>query len=322
MLSVLLAACASAGGGEQPTVLNAHALAFDGRNLVLFGGADDRRVTGETWLGRGDRWKRARSREPAPRTFPSMVYDSKRGVVVLFGGHRVLFGEGLREENLLADTWIWNGRSWREVRLPPGPSRRAEASIAFDSARGRVVLFGGYTVRGGERQRLGDTWEWDGTRWMLVASTGPSPRNSPAMTYDARRRRVVLFGGSGATSDTWTWDGVSWQQLETNEVPGRFNAAMAYDEARGVVVRFGGWDRTRRTNDTWELDGAVWKLVAESGPAPRNHSALTWDPSQRALVLFGGHDGDRVFGDLWEWDGKAWRRLRDFAPRPRVENDH
>jgi hypothetical protein len=322
ILPLLAVACATADGGRQPTVLNAHALAFDGHEMLLFGGADDRRVIGETWRGRGSNWRLAHSPAPPARTFPSMVYDSTRGVVVLFGGSRVLFGQGFRAENLLADTWIWNGRKWREARVPLAPSPRAEAAIAFDRARGRVVLFGGYTVRNGERDRLGDTWEWDGSRWMLVATAGPSPRNSPAMTWDAGRRLVVLFGGSGATSDTWTWDGASWQQLETNDVPGRFNAAMAYDEERGVVVRFGGWDRTKRTNDTWELYGATWKLVAESGPSPRNHSAMTWDPTRHAPVLFGGHDGDRVFGDSWEWDGRAWRQVRDVPPRPRVENDH
>ena len=39
--------------------------------------------------------------------------------------------------------------------------------MAYDSNRDRVVLFGG----GVERQRLGDTWEWDGKVWTLAELT-------------------------------------------------------------------------------------------------------------------------------------------------------
>jgi hypothetical protein len=315
-------ACVTTDIQRQPTVLNAHALAFDGRTLVLFGGADERRVTGDTWVRHGNAWRQVILPGPGPRTFPSMVYDRRHDNVVLFGGHRVLFGDGFADENLFADTWIWNGRSWRQVPVPQAPSARAEAAIAYDSVRERAVLFGGYTIRDGKRERLGDTWEWDGRQWMLAATTGPSPRNSPAMTYDAAHQRVVLFGGSGATNDTWTWNGIVWQQLATNDVPGRFNSAMAYDEVRRAVVRFGGWDRTKRTNDTWELDGTTWRLVTENGPSPRNHTALTWDPTRGAVVLFGGHDGNHVFGDSWTWNGKTWHQVRNIASRLRVENNH
>ena len=94
--------------------------------------------------------------------------------------------------------------------MPVAPPRRAEGAIAYDSARGCVVL---RRFRHGEGERLGDSCEWDGRQWTLAATTGLSPRNNPAVTYDALRRCGVLFGGSGATHDTWTWNGASWQQL-------------------------------------------------------------------------------------------------------------
>ena len=45
-----------------------------------------------------------------------------------------------------------------------GPSVRAAHVMAYDSARQRVVLFGG----GVGPDRLGDTWEWDGKQWVQV----------------------------------------------------------------------------------------------------------------------------------------------------------
>ena len=45
-----------------------------------------------------------------------------------------------------------------------GPSRRVNSRAAFDSKRGRVVLFGGQSddPNEGVQGILGDTWEWDG----------------------------------------------------------------------------------------------------------------------------------------------------------------
>jgi hypothetical protein len=45
----------------------------------------------------------------------------------------------------------------------------------------------------------------------------PSRRSAYSMAYDARRHRVVLYGGSDSAftrlSDTWEWDGKNWRQI-------------------------------------------------------------------------------------------------------------
>ena len=47
--------------------------------------------------------------------------------------------------------------------------------MAYDSQRGRIVLFGGSNSITGA---LGDTWEWDGATWTPMAShwAGPGGR--------------------------------------------------------------------------------------------------------------------------------------------------
>jgi hypothetical protein len=170
------------------TVRNAHALAYDSARgeALLFGGADEASVRGETFLWNGRRWRAAPGAGPPPRTFPAMAYDGARRQVVLFGGNRVLFGPPGVWDTFLGDTWVWDGRSWRRVDVP-GPGARAEAAMAYDAGRRRVVLFGGHTRNEAGRVRLGDTWEWDGREWRLAGREGPSPRNGAALAYDARR---------------------------------------------------------------------------------------------------------------------------------------
>jgi galactose oxidase-like protein len=323
----LIIGCAArhrgAGLEQELGVRNGHGAASDGSGILMFGGADESQVLAETWILRSGSWRRLPTSGPPPRTFPSMAWDAARGEVLLFGGSRVLFGpETLSSERLLADTWVWSGESWRSCETGVSPAARAEAAAAYDEQRRRVVMFGGYTIRGTVRERLGDTWEWNGERWEQAASDGPSPRNNAAMAYDAGLKRIVLFGGSGATADTWAWEGSAWRRISTNEVPGRYNSAMAFDYERGVIVRFGGWDRTTRASDTWLLEADRWRLVESGGPPARNHATLTWHPGLRRVVLFGGHDGESVMGDVWSWDGSRWHIERRVPARKRVDNGH
>ena len=89
------------------------------------------------------------------------------------------------------ETWEFDGVEWF-LRAASGPASWWFSSMAFDSARGVCVLFGG-SLRSG--QLVADTWEWDGQRWALVATTGPSPRYGHVMAYDSARGVTVLFGG-------------------------------------------------------------------------------------------------------------------------------
>ena len=74
----------------------------------------------------------------------------------------------------------------------PRPPARAGHALAYDGARGRVVLFGGNVSIG----YLGDTWEWNGTAWTNVTpATGSPARSGHALAYDGSRGRMVLFGG-------------------------------------------------------------------------------------------------------------------------------
>jgi hypothetical protein len=313
---------------DTPGVRNAHALAYDGRVALLFGGATDSAVVGDTWGWDGKDWRRLAAGGPPPRTFPAMAGDGVSRAF-LFGGSRVLFGDDSVAANrdaaqaLFADTWSWDGTRWTEVTGTQPPAR-AEAAAAWDPKRKRMVLFGGYTWKDGRRERLQDTWEFNGQAWARFSTTGPSARSGAAMAFDPELGQVVLFGGSGATNDTWIWDGTAWSEAPApTPPPGRFNAAMA-GPATGSILRFGGWDGQARTADTWRLRGGLWSAVKTGdSPPARNHAAMTHDTKRDCFVLFGGHDGASVFGDVWERCGSGnWKRVAKTGPRERVPNNH
>ena len=113
------------------------------------------------------------------------------GSLSLALGAALLMGPQTRALAQAGFTWTLKSNS--------GPSPRYYHALAYDSARGVTVLFGGYDI-GGDN---GETWEWDGTSWTLRSSTGPSRRELHAMAYDSARGVTVLFGGNRGGGETW-----------------------------------------------------------------------------------------------------------------------
>jgi hypothetical protein len=67
--------------------------------------------------------------------------------------------------------------------------------------------------------------------WTQKQDVGPAGRVFPAMTFDASRERVVLFGGQVAgganTADTWSWDGTDWRTAACSSPPHVLSARHA-----------------------------------------------------------------------------------------------
>src|SRR5262245_16022005 len=181
----------------------------------------------EIWSWDGSNWTlvAADSTGPRWRNYAIATYDSRRNVVVLFGGLQY----GLEFD----DTWEWNGRSWVR-RSAQGPGPRVSAEAAFDKARGVTIMFGG---NHGE-QLLSDTWTLDGTKWSVLPTqtAGPSPRGSHTLVYDDARRVTLMYGGHFPSmtdgknfSEFWEWNGARWRLIESRAPsPGiRVNARAA-----------------------------------------------------------------------------------------------
>ena len=200
-----------------------------------------------------------------------------------------------------------------------GPSPRSSASMTFDSARSKIVLFGGNDFD--NLEGLNDTWEWDGSYWTQKSNIGPAKRTESALAFDTARKKVILFGGS-RFNDTWEWDGETWTEVANGVVPPRQGHAMAYDEKRKKMVLFGGQlitdDNSMFLQDTWEWDGFEWSEMADTGPDLRK-SAMAYDPIRSTIILFSGVTTalEIVDSDTWEWDGVNWKKISDIGPGKR-----
>ena len=167
------------------------------------------------------------------------------------------------------------------VRLePPTTPGYALVSMAYDSTRQRVVLFGTQASKH-------HTWEWDGNSWSQMSPNLSPPQGEHAIAYDVARQRVVLF--SGIERSTWLWDGI-----QTTSMPRRrYTPALMYDAGRRRVVLFGGsylvgmnWFLLR---DTWEFDGRNW-IEIKTGSAPPAAGTTVYDSARReGLFVFPGY---------------------------------
>ncbi|MEI6565624.1 MAG: HYR domain-containing protein [Verrucomicrobiota bacterium] len=210
-------------------------------------------------------------------------------------------------------------KAWTQLDVL-GPSPRIGHSMAYDTLRGRVVLFGGDN----NGSLLRDTWEWDGTSWTMVSiEGGPGPRTLTAMAYMPSLGGVVLVGGRDAKGtpygDTWLWDGVSWTRINADLLP-RYAHAMATDLDRDRIVLFGGTSPTLGDlGDTWEFDGTKWIQVgdAAAGPGKRLGPSMAYASALSQMILFGGLKDGTSATLTWNWDGKQWSVVSTKGPSAR-----
>jgi hypothetical protein len=288
--------------------------AYDPRlhELVLFGGdtayAVHPGVFRGTWTRTGATWtKRYPARSPSARTGAAIVYDAATGQLLLFGGGS---SADPAAGTLNAQTWIWTGRTWRELHPAVSPSARRNASMVYDAARREVILFSGDSGDG-------DTWAWNGATWTQLHPAS-SPGNG-SMAYDGATRRVILFGGNtntGYSNQTWSWDGTTWTLLHPAVHP-RNNGAgwqAAYDPASKQLILLGlAYGVTHNpVNEIWDWTGTSWrKLRFTAVPGDRTGGSMTYDSATRKIVLFGGANlgccpHAIYMTSMWVWNGRKW----------------
>jgi hypothetical protein len=195
-----------------PSARHLHSMASDTANkrIVLFGGEGADGVSlQDTWLWDGNQWVQHEGVGPIARRGHAMSYDPNRQKVVLFGGF-------VDSPPAPVDTWEWDGVGWKRV-AEFGPGARYGLQLCFNG--GQTVLFGGGKLdenSGVPTGTLGDTWEWDGHRWVERRNFGPSARGHYAMGYDFDRGRTVLFGGEYGALDLY---GDTWELFDREPIP-------------------------------------------------------------------------------------------------------
>jgi len=196
-------------GGRKAAAMAYHAASG---KTVLFGGITARgsMATTETWLYDGNNWTQlVTAVAPPTRHDAQMVYDPVREVCVLYGGR-----DG--SPKVLDDTWEFDGTKWEQVRSG-SPAGRSEFAMAMDTARKRVVLFGGTTDDIGNVE-TDETWEFGsdasfstfgtactGSNGVLGLSASSAPRLGLTWNVDASNLddNSPAFLALGVSNTVW-----------------------------------------------------------------------------------------------------------------------
>ena len=297
-----------------------HAMAWDsthGYALMFAGLSGTTAVTGETWDWNGRAWAlHTVEFSPIPRVGTAMADDASRHRLLMFGGR-----DG--SNSVLGDTWVWDGRNWTLLAgTPGGPPARTNHAMAYDSARKRVVMYGGEVTNTPSPTTMSDTWEWDGTMWKAGPAAGPGALTGHAMAYDPKHGQIVLFGGRtpAVSNETWVYDGTAWSKLTpAMSPPAREAAGMAWDPVTERVLLYGGVNAGTFYTDTWTWDGTTWTQPPSAGTPPGVAGlTLTSDPVRKTVVMFGGASATTTASSqLWIWNGTGWAQApADLPPRP------
>jgi hypothetical protein len=213
-------------------------------------------------------------------------------------------------------------------QAPPFPPALHGEQLAYDVARGRLVVFGGAATTDGGKSyvEMFDTWEWDGTRWRKTVSPerGPGSRFGHSMGYDPERRMIVMFGGrrSGPRGeavprlcDTWAYNGKGWSHAGAATcVSTRLGANIVHDPVRRVLMLLEGAapvGTPMRPLRMWRWHQNNWMLVDSAGPRRDVGEQAAFDVARGVLVVPVNRGPD---AGVWEWNGHAWTRREATGP--------
>jgi hypothetical protein len=256
---------------------------------------------GSLWIWDGHTWTKASAAGPSSRHDASLSYDASRQRVVLHGGRSGLFPN----EILLTDTWEWNGSAWTRV-ADSGPSARVHQHTAYDRARSRTVLYGGFSIT--SQQELRDIWEWNGTAWTqspVSVTTG----TAAGVAYDEKGAATYLLTRQTATSYFMdAWNGTSLTR-KTSTVPDCVFQPVSLGTTGNLLST--AYCDAAAAMQTWRFDGTAWTRLTGTQPSgPRINFTMSYDRDRDRVVLFGGESLQGApFADTWEWDGTNWAKV-------------
>jgi|HubBroStandDraft_6_1064221.scaffolds.fasta_scaffold00095_6 hypothetical protein len=282
----------------SPSARENFAMAYDpiSKKTILFGGANETKLLGDTWTFDGQSWTQVQTLvAPSPRIGMMLAYDAVAKRMVLFGG------EG--EEAILGDTWLWDGAAltWTQANSKSSPGPLIGAMLFTDPKDGHAELFGGFngTIDSGL------TWKWTGSNWIeLHRLVSPSARHDAIVGNDNVNKNVVISDGLGSLNpiSTWTWDGNTWtEQFPSNKLPDVSFAGAAYDPFLRTLLVFGGMTGLGPLNVTVAWTGSNWLLVpTQQAPPPRMLLGMAYDRTNHETIIFGGLGKTDLLNDTWK----------------------
>jgi DNA-binding transcriptional activator of the SARP family len=256
--------------------------------MILHGGAlgFTSPCSDETWVldhasgvGHMPKWNEVRIRgaRPPRRAGFQQVFDAVNRRLIVFAGHDCIYPK-------FDDTWVLafddstlSSGTWMMLNPDSSagiPRARDNYAAAFDSATGRLFVFGGRA----SAMPTDELWALEHANgiqgipaWHPVRCSGEAPVNAGgASVFDAAGDAWTLFGGSNAAGQVvrsvWRLHGLAhdvphcwWEQLSVGEpTPAARSGASAVllPTSRGMLV-FGGEFANTPLSDAWVLRSAA-----------------------------------------------------------------
>lgn len=203
---------------------------------LLFGGQSARgAMLGDTWLYSARSWREQipAVRSPSPRCGHSLAYDEKGEVAVLFGGIQP-------GDKPLGDTWVFDGKQWRQI-VGKGPSPRRYAAFAYDPDLKGCLLHGGSEDDHGQRTYR-ETWLFRDNAWNpMAASFDTDPRDDHGLAYHRSAKRLVMLEGVNGARGVLARESAGWRKLDVNPLHPRHQCSpLAWDDDLGGMLLYGG----------------------------------------------------------------------------------
>ncbi|MCI4326665.1 MAG: PKD domain-containing protein [Thermoplasmata archaeon] len=252
----------------------------------------------------------------------ALAYDGAENETILFGGI------SSHTQRAVNETWAYRNGSWVNLTSTAGPAPPPvlDMALAYDSADGYLVAWGGH-FQGSCPTSFPDcnaTWAFESGRWKLLDTAGaPAPPEDdsglPSLTYDAAAGYVLLYDGGVYFApgiylpQTWSFHAGLWTRLPLYEddepFPGSTGVTrMAYDAADQDVVLLGGWSN----NSTWTFANGSWTQVNTTfATPPLGYYDMAYVDSDDYVLLYEepGNLTGNVSVETWAFYGGAWTEI-------------
>lgn len=205
-----------------------------------------------------NRWQQIKTIvHPSARSDSAFAYDSKRKILLIYGGYNGSY---------LSDLWVYSfiNSSWFKIEpnseLSPPPL--ADARMEYDKRNDIFIMFGGNNDFNKTKgfNHYSSTWAFNISSLAWVNMTQPNhppARDYSFFTYDEDMGVFMLYGGYGegvALDDVWVYSFTTntWIKLDTkNTPPARFAGGFVYDPMHKLYFMFGGLVGEDYLNDIW-----------------------------------------------------------------------
>ncbi len=229
------------------------------KSMFVFGGQASS-FFNDTWAFETEKetWSEVKTSAARPTTRYGIgaVFDSTR--------ERLIVSHGFTSEGRFDDTWALDLKTEEWTNLTPSgdkPLKRCLLDAVYDPVREVMYLFGGCASGFGPCP-LGDLWMFDlkTNKWTEIKPSGalPGARDNPALVFDPKGHRAILFGGRAGdpTNDLWSFDpnAKMWTKLAATGPSARRSHDMIYDPTNDRFYMFGGTGESGASNELWVLE--------------------------------------------------------------------